>query len=74
MIGTFLSVCEALIAAALFLVWVAIEVIGYGGLVFYIAAKWRWITFTAPPRPPRDHRWGTSVRAAGLSARRQQPA
>jgi hypothetical protein len=74
MIGEMLVVCEALLGAALLLAWAAVEVIGYVGFVLYLALKRGWIAFAAPPRPKRDVRWGTAVRAAGLSAGRQQPA
>lgn len=59
-------VCEALLGAALLLLWVAIELIGYGGLLFYIVRRQQWFVVVPPSKPARDVRWGITVRAAGL--------
>ena len=61
--------CEVLLGAVLLLLWTAFEVIGYGGLLFYIVRHQRWLVVSAAPKPARDIRWGTTVRAAGLRAR-----
>ena len=63
---------EALLGAVLLVLWTAIEVIGYGGRLFYIVRHQRWFVVSAAPKPARDIRWGTTVRAAGLRARRLQ--
>ena len=65
-------VCEALLGAVLLLLWMAIEVIGYVGLLFFIVRRQRWLVVSAASKPARDIRWGTTVRAAGLRARRLQ--
>ena len=44
----------------------------YGGLMFYIVRRQCWFVVSAAPKPARDIRWGTTVRAAGLRARRLQ--
>jgi hypothetical protein len=62
--------CEMALGAALVLVWVAIEAIGYGGLLYRLALNQRWVVLRKPPKPARDIRWGTAVRAAGLQTRR----
>jgi hypothetical protein len=69
-----LVVCEVLLGAVLLLLWTAFEVIGYGGLLFYIVRHQRWlvVSVSAAPKPARDIRWGATVRAAGLRARRLQ--
>jgi hypothetical protein len=72
MIDEVLVVGEVLLGAVLLLAWTAIEVIGYVGLVFHVALKRGWIAFATPPPP--QARWGKTVRAAGLRARRQQLA
>ena len=59
-------VCELLLGAVLLLLWVALEVIGYGGLLISIARRQRWLAISAPTRKTRDIRWGTAVRAEGL--------
>lgn len=66
------SVCEVLLGAVLLLAWTAFEVIGYAGLLFYIVRHQRWLVISAAPKPARDIRWGATVRAAGLRARRLQ--
>ena len=68
------AVCEMLLGAVLLLLWVAVEVIGYGGLLFSLARSQRWLVVVTPPRPARTVRWGISVRAAGLRSRRPQTA
>ena len=65
-------VCEVLLGALILVLWTAIEVIGYGGLLFYLVRRQRWLVLSAAPKPSRDIRWGTTVRAAGLRARRLQ--
>jgi hypothetical protein len=67
-------VCEMLLGAALLLLWVAVELIGYGGLLFYTARSQRWFVELTRSKPARDDRWGTTVRAAGLRSRRLQPS
>jgi hypothetical protein len=61
----------ALLGAALLVVWMAIEVIGYGGALFCIALRRGWIVLPSGPRvrKARDIRWGVAVRAAGLRPR-----
>jgi len=59
-------VCEMLLGMVLLLVWIALELIGYGGVLFYIARSRGWFTLVAPAKPRRDVRWGVTVRAAGL--------
>ena len=65
-------VCEVVLGAVLLLLWAAFEVIGCGGLLFHIVRRQRWLVVSAAPKPARDIRWGTTVRAAGLRARRLQ--
>jgi len=62
-------VCEALLGAVLLLLWTAFEVIGYGGLLFSIVRRQRWLVVSAAPKRARDIRWGATVRAAGLRSR-----
>jgi hypothetical protein len=62
-------VCEMLLGAALLVLWTAIEVIGYGGLLLKLIRSQRWLV-VAPAKPAREIRWGTTVRAAGLRGRR----
>ena len=59
-------VCEMLLGAALLVLWTAIEVIGYGGLLITIVRSQHWLVVVAPAKPAREIRWGTTVRAAGL--------
>ena len=40
---------EALLGAALLLVWTAIEIIGYGGLLIVIVRRQRWLVVSAAP-------------------------
>jgi hypothetical protein len=65
-------VCEALLGAVILVLWTLIGVIGYGGLLVYIVRRQRWLVVSSAPKPARDIRWGTTVRAAGLRARRLQ--
>ena len=59
-------VCEVLLGAGLLLLWAAFEVIGYGGMLFYILRSQRWFVLSAPSKPARDIRWGIAVRAEGF--------
>ena len=68
------AVCEMLLGVVLLLLWVAVEVIGYGGLLFSLVRSQRWLVVVTPPRPVRTVKWGTTVRAAGLRSRRPQTA
>ena len=61
-----------LLGAALLILWIAIEVIGYGGMLVCAAISRGWLVL--PPDSPtirksRDVRWGVAVRAAGLRPR-----
>ena len=67
-------VCEMLLGAVLLLLWVAIEAIGYCGLLFSIVRRQRWLVVVTPATPARQIKWGISVRAAGLRSRRPQAA
>ena len=58
--------CEVLLGALLLLAWTAFELIGYGGLLFYVARRHGWVTLFPPAKPRRDVRWGVAVRAEGL--------
>jgi len=60
------AVCEMLLGAVLLVAWIALELIGYGGLMFHAARSRGWFTLVAPAKPRRDIRWGVTVRAAGL--------
>jgi hypothetical protein len=61
------AMCEMLLGAALLLAWMLFELIGYGGLLFYVARRCGWFTLVAPPaKPRRDFQWGITVRAEGL--------
>jgi hypothetical protein len=62
--------CEVAFGALLLLLWVAIEVMGYAGLLLQTVRNQRWIVLQRPVKPTRDIKWGTSVRAAGLRALR----
>jgi hypothetical protein len=64
--GEIAVACEVLLGAALLLLWVAIEVVGYGGLALAVLRNQRWLTLAPPKRRPRDITWGATVRAAGL--------
>jgi hypothetical protein len=59
-------VCELLLGAVLLLVWVAIEVVGYGGFAIAVLRNQRWLTLASASRPARDIKWGAAVRAAGM--------
>jgi hypothetical protein len=61
--------CEVLLGAVILMLWTAIEIIGYGGLLVAIVRQQRWLVLSAP-KPARDIRWGATVRAAGLRSRR----
>jgi hypothetical protein len=61
---------EIALGAALLLVWVVIEVIGYGGAAIMLLRRQRWLTFASRPRPARDIKWGATVRAAGIRSQR----
>ena len=65
------SVGVVVLGAALLALWMAIEAIGYGGLLFCIALRRGWIVLAPRPaaRRSRDIRWGVAVRAAGLRPR-----
>ena len=63
-------VCEVLLGAVLLLLWTAIEIVGYGGLLVAIVRHQRWFVPARAPKPARDIRWGATVRAAGLRSRR----
>ena len=66
------SVGAVLLGAALLVLWIAIEVIGYGGMLVCIAIRRGWIVLpsgSATSRKARDVRWGVAVRAAGLRPR-----
>jgi hypothetical protein len=65
-IGHAALIGEMALGAALLLLWVAIEVIGYGGVAIMLLRRQRWLTFTSRPKPARDIRWGSTVRAAGI--------
>jgi hypothetical protein len=65
--GEIVVACELLLGAALLLLWVAIEVVGYGGLALAVLRNQRWLTLASPrPRPARDITWGATIRAAGI--------
>ena len=73
MIGEIAAVCKILLGGALLLLWVAFEVIGYGGLLFFIARERGWIAELSRSKTGRKARreesvprWGLAVRAAGL--------
>jgi hypothetical protein len=71
-IGEAALICEVLLGAALLLLWLAIEVIGYAGLAIAIARRQRWLMLTSRPQPARDIKWGATVRAAGMRSQRLQ--
>jgi len=61
-----------LLGAALLILWIAIEVIGYGGILVCLAIRHGWIVLPSGStriRKSRDVRWGVAVRAAGLRPR-----
>ena len=61
-----------LVGAVLLALWLAIEVIGYGGMLVCIAILRGWIVPASGSRSirkARDVRWGVVVRAAGLRPR-----
>jgi hypothetical protein len=70
-IGEVAVICELALGAALLLLWVAIEVIGYGGLAIMVLRRQRWLSLASRPKPARDIKWGATVRAAGI--RRLRP-
>ena len=59
---------QLVLGAVLFTLWVAIEVIGYGGLAVSLLKRQRWVSFASKPtmKPVRDIKWGATVRAAGV--------
>ena len=62
----------ALVGAVLLVLWLAIEVIGYGGMLVGFAILRGWIVPASDSRrirKARDVRWGVVVRAAGLRPR-----
>ena len=64
------SVGAVLLGAALLILWIAIEVIGFVGTAVCIAMRRGWIVLPSPTtRKARDVRWGVAVRAAGLRPR-----
>jgi hypothetical protein len=65
-VGEAAVVCELLLGAALLLLWVAIEVVGYCGLAVAFLRSQRWLTLASTTRPARDIKWGATVRAAGM--------
>ena len=66
-LGEIAVACELLLGAALLLLWVAIEVVGYCGLALAIVRSQRWLTLAAPrTKPAKDIKWGATVRAAGM--------
>jgi len=67
-IGEGAVIGQLVLGAALFTLWVAIEVIGYGALAVSLLKRQRWVSFVSTPkaRPARDIKWGATVRAAGL--------
>ena len=68
-LGEAFVACELALGAALLLVWAAIEMIGYGGLLYRMALKQQWVSLRRPAKPANDIRWGTVVRAAGFQVR-----
>ena len=61
-----------LLGAALLILWIAIEVIGFGGMLVCLAMRRGWIVLpsgSTRTRKSRDVRWGVAVRAAGLRPR-----
>jgi hypothetical protein len=72
-IGHAALIGEIALGAALLLLWVAIEVIGYGGVAILLLRQQRWLTFASRPKPARDIKWGATVRAAGLRRVRVAP-
>jgi hypothetical protein len=71
-IGEAAVIAQLLLGAVLLLVWVAIEVIGYGGLAISLLRRQRWVSFAWTPKPARDIKWGATVRAAGIRSQRVQ--
>jgi hypothetical protein len=60
-----------LLGAALLVLWAAIEVVGYGGVVFCVAVRRGWLVrpSRSTSRKARDIRWGVAIRMAGLRPR-----
>ena len=73
MVYVAIEVGAVVLGAALLILWIAIEVIGYGGVLFCIALRRGWIVLASGStavRKTRDvRRWGVVVRAAGLRPR-----
>jgi len=62
----------AVLGAALLILWAAIEIIGYGGMLVCIAIRRGRIVLPSGStriRKTRDVRWGVAVRAAGMRPR-----
>ena len=68
MIGEGAVIGQLVLGVVLFTLWVAIEVIGYGGLAVSLLKRQRWVSFESKPKakPARDITWGATVRAAGV--------
>jgi len=71
MLGLAISTGAVLLGAALLVLWIAIEVVGYGGLLFCVALRRGWLVLPSrsTSRKARDIRWGVAVRMAGLRPR-----
>ena len=67
-IGEGAVIGQLVLGVVLFTLWVAIEVIGYGGLAVSLLKRQRWVSFESKPKakPMRDIKWGATVRAAGV--------
>ena len=67
-IGEGAVIGQLVLGVVLFTLWVAIEVIGYGGLAVSLLKRQRWVSFESKPKakPVRDIKWGATVRAAGV--------
>ena len=71
MIYAAISGGAVLLGAAILVLWAAIEVVGYGGLVICVALRRGWLVLPSrsTSRKARDVRWGVAVRMAGLHPR-----
>jgi len=67
-IGEGAVIGQLVLGAVLLILWVAVEVIGYGGLAVSLLKRQRWVSFESKPKakPMRDIKWGATVRAAGV--------
>jgi hypothetical protein len=67
-IGDGAVIGQLVLGVILFTLWVAIEVIGYGGLVVGLLKRQRFVSLASTPkrRTSRDIKWGATVRAAGV--------